>query len=451
MRLFPHTWEGLHPAFPKQSNDSESCLSAEQPFPINLRFVPHGDGYSGMAVACIIARAVPFFSPPTLRFAAFIAKTTVFATGLGVARGINIELSDRQMAPIFLRSRHIDLPSVPLVDRLSHWDHDNWSILGGVAGLFAARRTCQLPGLTRPMWSALHVIAGVGLAGMGYWTQTFATLGSQALAYCTIGKKHKIALQKMTYQPEIIREHVLHMLGYLDNPLTGVELGLSKMSPEIAVALKKRRTLDNPYSYLRSNPQERGKTVVELTVDPPNDSDAFHKTYTPPGEAEPVPYAVRNYAWSGSLEQGNSAFALEQHIADLRKQRQKACDQAEALRAWLYDREVDFYKLKEAPNSDKDELKSQQKYLEVLARWHLSTWRAVGECDWMIADATDHLTFMETVQKGLTWQPARLFSDRSQSVDLRKMLEGLDMHLKTTYVLLQQIEIGLVEGYGTHG
>jgi hypothetical protein len=90
-------------------------------------------------------------------------------------------------------------------------------------------------------------------------------------------------------------------------------------------------------------------------------------------------------------------------------------------------------------------------YLEVLARWHLSTWRAVGECDWMIADATDHLTFMETVQKGLTWQPARLSSDRSQSVDLRKMLEGLDMHLKTTYVLLQQIEIGLVEGYGTHG
>jgi hypothetical protein len=295
------------------------------------------------------------------------------------------------------------------------------------------------------MWSVLHVIAGVGLAGVGYWAQAFATLGARSLAYRTMENKQRIALQKLSYQPEVGREYVLHLMGYVNDPLSALQAGLLKMNQEIAVALKKRRTFDNPYSYLRSIPPEPGKTVVELTVDPPYDSDTFHKTYTPLGETEPVPYTARNYGWSGSLQQGNSALALEQHIVDLRKQRQKTCDQAEALRAWLYDREVDFYKLKEAPNSDKDELKSQQKYLEILARWHLSTWRAVGECDWMIVDATDHLTSMKTVQKGLPWQPARLSSNRSQSVDLRKMLEGRDMHLKTSYDLLQQIEIRLVQ------
>jgi hypothetical protein len=125
IRLFPHTWEGLHPAFPKQSNDSESCLSVEQPFPVNSRFVPRGDGYSGMAVACIVMGAVPFFSPPTRRFAAFVAKTTVFATGLVVARSINIVLIDRQVVPIFLRTRHIEPPNFPVVDRLTHWDSDD--------------------------------------------------------------------------------------------------------------------------------------------------------------------------------------------------------------------------------------------------------------------------------------------------------------------------------------
>jgi hypothetical protein len=426
MRLFPHTWEGLHPAYPKQSNDSESCLSVEQPFQVHSRFVPHGNRYAFMAIAAIVASAAPI-SPPFRRVTALFAKTTVFATGLGVARSINGELSDRHIVPIFLRSQHSEPPSFPVIDRLSHWDSDNWSVLGGVAGLFVAHRRRRLLRVTRPTWFALHVIAGVGLANVCYAVQAVATLGKQALAYRSTETKQKLFLQKLSYRPEIEREFNLHILGYVQDPVTLLQLGFLKLSSEIVLALKKRQTFHNPH-------------FPNLILDPPNDSDAFHKTYTPQGKAEPVPYAARNYDWSGSLQQGNSTPALEQHIVDLRKRRQQTCEEAESLRAWLYDREVAFYKLKDLPTTNTYELKRQQKYLEVLARYHLATWRAIGECDWMIADATDHLAFMRCTQKGLPWQPTGL---PSKSVDLKNMVEGLDAYLKTSYDLLQSIEVKL--------
>jgi hypothetical protein len=271
-------------------------------------------------------------------------------------------------------------------------------------------------------------IAGVGLASIGYWAQAFATMGKQALTYHSTKTKKKLFLQKLSYKPEIEREINLHVLGFVQDPMTLLQLGVLKMSPEIVLALKKRKTLV-------SGEQD----VIKLSVDPPNDPDAFHKTHTPQDEAEPVPYAARNYDWSGSPQQGNSTLALEQHIADLRKRRQQACEQAEALRAWLYDREVDFYKLKELPDSNPNDLKSQQKYLEVLARYHLTAWRTIGECDWMIADATDHLAFMLSAQKGLPWQPA----NTPQSVDLKHMVESLKSYLKTSDDILRSLEMNI--------
>jgi hypothetical protein len=246
MRLFPHTWEGLHPAYPKQSNDSESCLSVEQPFQVHSRFVPHGNRYAFMAIAAIVASAAPI-SPPFRRVTALFAKTTVFATGLGVARSINGELSDRHIVPIFLRSQHIEPPSFPVIDRLSHWDSDNWSVLGGVAGLFVAHRRRRLLRVTRPTWFALHVIAGVGLANVCYAVQAVATLGKQALAYRSTETKQKLFLQKLSYRPEIEREFNLHILGYVQDPVTLLQLGFLKLSPEIVLALKKRQTFHNPH------------------------------------------------------------------------------------------------------------------------------------------------------------------------------------------------------------
>jgi hypothetical protein len=438
MRLFPHTWEGLHPAYPKQSTDSESCLYVEQPFQSDSLFMLSGEGLGVLATACLTFTYRTTWSASSLRVAAFVLKTTVFATGLGIARSINNELAERRAAPVFLRCQHIEPPTFSIVDRLDHWDSDNWSVFGGVAGFLAARKRCPLPTVNRPIWFASNIMAGIMFASQGFWIQE----GCEFFIARQTEHNMKIALQKASYQPEVVRECWLNDSASLPAPfsfdlLPPVLTGDIKISPEMTAVLIKRikaHTAANPQVEAADTAAEGKKDIVDLIMDFPNESDAFHKTYVPKGELRPFPYAARNYDWSGgNLESSDLIRALEEHISALREQRRQTHDETEALHSWLSECEAEYYKLKEKASGSKsdrvtEKLVSKKRYLENLARWHLSAWKAVSECDWMIAGATHRLA----LQKNSELRAPRSVSDRPQSVKLKHMLRGLDAYLKAS-------------------
>lgn len=237
--------------------------------------------------------------------------------------------------------------------------------------------------------------------------------------------------QRVSYEPEVVREVVLDIVASLPGALHQAQIGTIKLSPEMVAALKERTT---PRHFTPRGPVRDPQTVVEQILDYPNHSDGFHKTHKPLGSVEPVPYSSRNYGWSRSPEHIGTIYDLEQHIAELRKKRQQLCNEAEAVRAWLQQREAAFYtqKLKAATDAEINALKPERNYLQKLGHWYLSTWMAVSECDWMIAGATDHLAFSKASQQGLEWPPPA--PPGKSNIKLEHMLLGLPMRLKSLQV-----------------
>jgi hypothetical protein len=155
MRLFPHTWDGLHPAFPSSPSPSDSSISVGPPFSHPSLGRISGGTYGVCALVCVATAGLLKNSQslPAQRNVGFLFKATTLAATLGVATSINQELGERRAASIFLRSRQIEPPPFKWVDRLDSWDADDWSLLGGAAGLFAAsRRPCPLPSVSRTVW-----------------------------------------------------------------------------------------------------------------------------------------------------------------------------------------------------------------------------------------------------------------------------------------------------------
>lgn len=198
MRLFPYTWEGLHPAYPENPNPSESCLRVGPPVSTGTLFdLISSKDYGILAFACVAASAKRTMSLQTRRGVGFFMKTSVFITALGVANGITSELAHRRAVPLFLGSGHIEPPKFEFADRLSYWDSNNWSILGGVAGVLVARRNqCPLPRVSKPEWFAVHAISGIWVACFGYWLQRIANVGSQADLHSLTVETRASALQE---------------------------------------------------------------------------------------------------------------------------------------------------------------------------------------------------------------------------------------------------------------
>ena len=304
-------------------------------------------------------------SLPAQRTVGFFFKTTVLAATLGIANSVNNELGERRAASIFLRSRHIDSPPFQLIDRLSSWDADNWSLLGGAAGLFAAnRRPCPLPSISRTLWYGIHIMSGVWVGGWGFFAQEIATVGPKLIVQRTTQDKPIRMLQKASYQPEVLREALLDFLNSEPGALTHVQRGMIKLSPEMVDALRESATL-RPYDHRK--PKDASQTAIERFLKAPNQSDSFHKTHQPPGKYEPVPYPERNYDWSCSSLPARAIPELEEHITQLRSQRQQICKEAEAVRNWLREREAAYHKLKSAASGlEPNELRIEKLYLEVL-------------------------------------------------------------------------------------
>ncbi|GAB7328283.1 hypothetical protein MBLNU13_g00289t1 [Cladosporium sp. NU13] len=163
----------------------------------------------------------------------------------------------------------------------------------------------------------------------------------------------------------------------------------------------------------------------------------------PPGKYEPVPYAERNYDWSHSSQHARAIPELESHIVKLREQRQQVCQEAEAVRDWLHERETEYHKLKDtASDIEIDKLQTEKHYLEVSSHWYLVTWIAVSECDWMLAGATEHLALARNAtQQGIDWpsSPAPAQSGRSPNVKLEHIILGLEMRLRSMQESSRQV------------
>jgi hypothetical protein len=304
MRFLPHTWAGLHPAFPPNPDPSESSLSFKPaimimgPYPL--------PSYSFLALVCVAISAKPTMSMTRRRSVGVLAKATLVATTMGVANTIHGELAERHAASIFFRCRHIELPAFKVADRLTSWDADNWSILGGAAGLFAARRrACPLPSVSRPLWYLLHAMSGVYLAGFGHTVQKVATEGTSSISVAAIRERQLTGLQKASYQPEVAQEILLDALNSIGGSgvLKEVQVGRIKLSPDTVAALRDRTVSQTygPAKYV-----DASQTAVQQALSSPNYSDAFHKTTKVLGSTEPVPYASRNYDWSYSLQRSGT-------------------------------------------------------------------------------------------------------------------------------------------------
>jgi hypothetical protein len=97
MRLFPHTWEGLHSAFPSSPSPSDSHISIGPPFAHPSLGIISGQIYGICALACVATAGLMKHSNslPAQRTAGFLFKTTALAATLGVAGSINRELGER--------------------------------------------------------------------------------------------------------------------------------------------------------------------------------------------------------------------------------------------------------------------------------------------------------------------------------------------------------------------
>jgi hypothetical protein len=319
MRILPHTWDGLHPAFPLNPDPSESSLSLKPPITIMASYPLPSCG--ALALLCVAVSAKPTMSRTTRRSLGALAKTTLLATTMGVANTVNVEIAERHAASVFLRCRHIELPAFAVADRLTSWDADNWSVLGGVAGLFVARRrACTIPSVSRPLCYLLHAMSGACLAGFGLVAQKVTTRGWHSVSMAAMRDKQIADLQKASYQPEVAREMVLDALSSMGvlAVLREVQIGKIKLSPELVDALKEITTP----RLVRPRSGSRSQTAVEQILSASNHSDGFHKTHRLPGTFEPVPYSERNYDWSCEPQQHKAIPELEKHIVELRKQRQ---------------------------------------------------------------------------------------------------------------------------------
>lgn len=441
MRLFPHTWEGLHPAFPSNPSPSESHISVGPPVAHPSLGILSGRSYGLCALACVAAAAgvKPTSSLPAHKTVSFLVKTTVVTATLGAAGSVNHKLGERRAASIFLRSRHIELPPFIWVDRFTSWDADNWSLFGGLAGRLAAtRRPCPLPSVSRTLWYAIHMMSGIWIAGWGHAAQEVATMGVKLALHQERHKKPVNMIQRVSYQPEVAREAVLDLLTSAPGALEQVQIGTIKLSPDIVAALKERAT---SWSFGPRGPVNDSQTLVEQILDYPNYSDGFHKTHKPADSIDPVPYSTRNYNWSRSPQHAGTIYDLEKHITELRKKRQQRSNEAEAVRTWLQQREADFYtqKRKAATDAEIRALKPEQHYLEKLGFWYLSTWMAVSECDWMIAGAADHLAFAKATQQGLDWPPPAQSTTKAPNVKLEHILLMLPRNLKSLQAQKRQL------------
>lgn len=120
------------------------------------------------------------------------------------------------------------------------------------------------------------------------------------------------------------------------------------------------------------------KSQYEVYFIPPDESNGPHKTLTPCGESEPVPYASRKYDWVP--EQPGAARELEDHIRKLQVKRRQASDEAEAVWQWLSERELEYYRLKAKAKAGSDVrgLTTMKRYLETVSRRQNLLWLEVS-------------------------------------------------------------------------
>lgn len=104
------------------------------------------------------------------------------------------------------------------------------------------------------------------------------------------------------------------------------------------------------------------------------------------GEIEPVPIANTNYMW----ESENPIEDLERHMSMLLQRREKLALEAEAIWAWLSEKERDYYNIP-GQKEDSPGKAANLRYIELLGSLHTKTWLQVSSYDWMIADTNKRI------------------------------------------------------------
>lgn len=218
--------------------------------------------------------------------------------------------------------------------------------------------------------------------------------------------------------------------------------GMLNLSPEVLVMVRDRELDVDDDTAARAH--NTNKTTVEVLMMPPNDSNGPYMTETPPGEMEPVPYAMRNYDWTP--DEIGAIAQLDTQLRKLRELRQRSCDEAEALWQWLALSECEYYSSK-VTCSDPEELKSIKKYLIMLSQRHALVWLQISKWDWIIADAQKQLELARSAD--FTREPretAKLVSHASaRSAKLTHTLQGLDRRTTHGWHGVRDTKMALVQ------
>lgn len=148
-----------------------------------------------------------------------------------------------------------------------------------------------------------------------------------------------------------------------------------------------RRGSSGPGGGLQNSPGQPGMPIkTEILSDGP-----FLAVRTGSGEPEVLPHT--NYIFYSE----NKIADLEQEIAMLRKRRQQAALEAEAVWAWLSEQEAQYYenfpvtkKFDKTDNPQTDnpnENPARQEafqLVDILGQSHSQLWQEAAKCDWMI-------------------------------------------------------------------
>lgn len=235
MRFFPPTWEGLHPAFPQIKLPSETTALDPRVNILSLGL--------GMSACAGVALRNAFRPKATIHPVPPALRVALFATALNGHASITTAYSDRCMAEQLLPIHGIKVPERQYIDRLRHWDQDNWLVLGALAGLGMGRSMRLLRLRIRCdsfTWSAACGVAGANLAHMFYIAQCLSCLGVKDYVKMKEGEKRKM-IGNISYSPSVQRDIMLANITSDRRFVATALQGRIKLSPEIVAELQRRQ------------------------------------------------------------------------------------------------------------------------------------------------------------------------------------------------------------------
>ena len=373
MRLFPHPWEGLHPAFPKPPPPFSASDHIES---------PAIGGYIGVFAAGLgaLIRGRPEIG---LTFAAY---TAIARSGLCAFENY----FDGKTAREFLASKSIQVPRRKFVERIWEFDHDNVYAIGALTGILLATSR-------RRIWS-------VGAFSRYGGAACFGAMGSNIVLSVVPWRGYENAVVKLEEQQILASEWDRDVEDFIDERIVAGSKTKTASTPSITSFQGLPRQM--PAGFSPWNQSQNLGPIGGYTEDGTPDPNVQHDVEGP-DEEDPQPHLSRmengqrvfipltNYRWEPGPD---GVDKLKAHIETLQERRAQVSKEAELFWHRIAVKEAQFYEIKDDPDAKERSRVGLQSMNEV----HVNLWTTIGLLDWLIADSNKNIL---QIKAGLNWIP----------------------------------------------